>query len=97
MQNKSGFIPKSLMQPTHYNNYFGFYAAIYYGEDNKQYHIQLEGNLALSNEVTKISILRQDDDGRAPITFKEFKTIKSAVNHLENYFIKKGMKCVIKK
>lgn len=85
MQNKSGFIPKSLFQPHYYQKYFDLYAGVYIGKNNKKYFVQIDGNIAI-NRIDGISLLRQDSDARTPIINKQFKTIKSAINHLQKYF-----------
>lgn len=84
MKNKAGFIPKSLMQPSYYQKCFDLYSAVYLGNNDKEYILQIDGNTAI-NRIDGISILRRDETCRTPICMKQFKTVKSAVEHLEKY------------
>lgn len=90
MKNKAGFIPKSLMQPQYYKKFFDLYAAVYIGSNQKEYMLQIEGNIAV-NSIDGISILRQDPTCRTPITNRQFKTIKAAVLHLTEYMSKNNL------
>lgn len=85
MQNKLGFIySKNLPQPHYYKQFFDLYCAVYIADNDVEYHLQLIGNTAI-NRIDGIDILRQDKTCRSQITFKTFKTIKSAVLFLMNY------------
>lgn len=90
MQNKSNFVPKSLMQPHYYQKFFDLYSAVYIGKDDKNYMLQIEGNVAI-NRIDGIVILVQEPDCRKPITNEVFKTIKKAVKYLETYMLKNNL------
>ena len=90
MKNQAGFVPKSLMQPHYYTKFFGGYAAVYIGNNDKEYLLQIDVN-ASNDIVNGIYILRQDSDGRKLIILKQFKTIKSAVLHLKEYMQKNNL------
>ena len=90
MKNQAGFVPRSLMQPHYYTKFFGGYAAVYIGNDNKEYLLQIDVNTEC-DVVNGIYILRQDSDGRKLIILKQFKTIKSATENLRAYMFQNNL------
>lgn len=93
MKNKLGFVSKNLPQPDYYQKFFDMYAGVYIinnGENIEEYHLQITGNIAIG-KIDGIEILRQDLKCRTPITYKTFKTVKSAVEHLMKYFEKNNL------
>lgn len=90
MQNKSGFVTKNLMQPNYYQKIFDLFCAVYIGNDEKEYHLQISGNIVI-NRIDGIEILKQEKDGRKYLTPQTFKTIKSAVLYLQEYMTKQKL------
>lgn len=78
------------MQPNYYQKFFDLYSAVYIGKDDKNYMLQIEGNVSI-NRIDGVVILVQEPDGRKPLTHKIFKTIKEAVQHLEKYMTKNNL------
>jgi hypothetical protein len=85
MQNKSGFMPKSYLQPDYYQNCFNAWCAVYiHPEKDEEYHIQLELDHTdfECKRVRYAEILKQNKTCRTPISDK-FDTLKSAAKYME--------------
>jgi len=91
MQNKSGFIPKKYLQPDYYQKCFNAWCAVYiHPKTDEEYHLQLElDHCDFSCQAVRwINILRQNEKSRTDITGINFKTIKSAVEYLQENILK---------
>ena len=84
MKNKIGFIPKSFsIQPDYYKNCFNNWNAVFLTDNDEEYHIELCGNVFNNWETAnEVSLLKQNKEFRTPVCMQNFKTIKSAYDHL---------------
>lgn len=87
MKNIKGFTHKRYIQHDYYKNCFNAWCGVYiHPITDIEYHLQLELDYFDFNckTVRWLNILRQNKTCRTDITGVNFKTIKSAIEYLEN-------------